>query len=366
MKLAICTLLLLAVGFAVADTTASKPYPELVNKRVSYQEAKGIGHEEGITRRDPSDIIKVGDSHYVYYTKVVHQDVAEDMKWLKRTGYVGTLWYATSKDEGRTWTEKGQALGRGKPGTFDSYATFTPNVVKFDGKYYLYYTGVKPTNPEKFFFESNKMRDPASIGVAVSESPDGPFRRISDEPILKPRPRSSDNNVLAPFDSYRVDDAALLVRDYDGDGDMDVWLYYKGRNIGRNRNGVAGTQMGLAIADTPESEHVRANSGEPILSRSHEVMIWPHREGVASYRSRTETLEYAPDGIDFMSEQLMEPAPAEPRLAGPGSFRGDLTEPVKFGKGISWGISIRDPSGRDDQGERTPYLGRYELDLAVQ
>jgi hypothetical protein len=94
-------------------------------------------------------------------------------------------------------------------------------------------------------------------------------------------------------------------------------------------------------------------------------MIWPHREGVATYRSQTKTFEYAPDGIDFMTKPLMEPAPAEPRLAAPGGFRGDLTEPVEFGKGISWGIAIRDQNAIRDKGKRTPYLIRYELDLAV-
>ena len=365
MKSKIYALCALAVGFAVAGPAVSNPYPELADKRVSYQEVEGIGYEEGITRRDPSDIIKVGDSYYVYYTKVIHKDVPEEMKHLKGSGYVGTLWYATSKDEGRTWTEQGQALGRGKPGTFDSFATFTPNIVKFDGKYYLYYTGVKPTNPERFFFEANATTDLTAIGVAVSKSPDGPFKRISDEPVLKPGPRSNDKDVPSPFDSFRVDDAALLVRDYDGDGDMDVWLYYKGRNIDFVRNGPGRTQMGLAIADTPESEYVRINNGEPVLSHNHAIMIWPHREGVATYRSQTRTLEYAPDGVNFTTKPLQEPAPAEPKLAAPGCFRGDLTEPVAYGRGINWGLAIRDQNAIRDKGKRTPYLVRFEIDLSV-
>jgi hypothetical protein len=365
MKFTTFALCVLAMGFAVADPAVSKPYPELVNKRVSYEEVEGIGYEEGITRRDSSDIIKVGDSYYVYYTKVVHADVAEDMRHMKGSGYVGTLWYATSQDEGRTWTEKGEILGRGKPGTFDSFATFTPNIVKFEGKYYLYYTGIKPTNPDKFFFEGNSTTDLTAIGVAVAKSPDGPFRRVSDKPVLNPAPRSNDKNIPSPFDSFRVDDAALLVRDYDVDGDMDIWLYYKGRNIDHANKGPGRTQMGLAIADTPESEYIRIKNGEPILSHTHALMIWPHREGVATYRTLKRTLEYAPDGIDFMSEELKEPAPAEPRLAAPGCFRGDLTEPVEYGEGINWGLAIRDQNAIRDKGKRSPYLVRFEIDLSV-
>ncbi len=63
-------------------------------------------------------------------------------------GYWGTIWYATSKDEGYTWTERGEALGVGIEGSFDSQATFTPNILFARGKYYLFYTGVKPT-PEQ-------------------------------------------------------------------------------------------------------------------------------------------------------------------------------------------------------------------------
>jgi arylsulfatase A-like enzyme len=350
---------------AAADTAVPEAYPELFNRSFTYQEAEGLGYEEGITRRDPSDIIRVGDTYFVYYTKVVHAEVPEEMQRLKGSGYVGTVWYATSRDEGRTWTEMGQSLGPGKAGAFDAFATFTPNIVRFDGKYYLYYTGVKPTTPEKFFFENNSTTDQTAIGIAVSESPDGPFRRISDEPVLKPRPRSKDENLPSPFDSFRVDDAALLVRDYDGDGDLDVWLYYKGRNIDHAGRGAGRTHTGLAIADTPHSEHVLANNGDPILSRNHEIMIWPHREGVATYRSMTGTLEYAPDGIDFTTSPLEAPALADPKPAAPGCFRGDLTESVEFATGMKWGLATRNPNAIRDKGKRTPYLVRFELDFAA-
>ena len=51
----ICVLLLMATGIAVAGAKSSKLYPELAGKSFSYQQAKGLGVEEGITRRDPSD-----------------------------------------------------------------------------------------------------------------------------------------------------------------------------------------------------------------------------------------------------------------------------------------------------------------------
>ena len=36
---------------------------------VTRSDAKGIGAENGVMRRDPSDIIKVGNFYYVWYSK---------------------------------------------------------------------------------------------------------------------------------------------------------------------------------------------------------------------------------------------------------------------------------------------------------
>ena len=273
---------------------------DFADKHFRYQEARGIGREEGVTRRDPSDIIKVGDTYYVWYTKVEHNTLPFEFQRLRISGYVGTIWYATSTDEGRTWKEQAMALGRGHEGEYDSFAVFTPNIVRFGDKYYLYYTGVRPTKEKKFYFDNNSVDDFTAIGLAVSDVPDGPFRRIARNPILTVSAASKDRKIRSPFDSYRVDDAALLVCDHDRDGDLDLWLYYKGRNIDDGRSGPAKTCMGLAIADTPEGEYVRVNEGRPILTGSHEVIIWPHRDGVAAYASKSTTLEYAADGVDYV------------------------------------------------------------------
>lgn len=340
---------------SVGSSDISVVKADFANKSFRFQPANGLGRTEGITRRDTSDVIKVGNTYFVWYTHVDQNQLPAHLKRLRASGYVGTIWYAVSKDEGHTWTECDEVLGKGPSGAFDSWAVFTPNIVKYDGRYWLYYTGVKLT-PGKDVFENNSTNDFAMIGVAVADNPHGPFRRITTEPILSPPPKS-DRAAESSFDSYRIDDAALLVRDYDGDGDMDVWLYYKGRNIDHGRSGPGKTKMGLAIADKPQGPYIRINSGRPILSDSHEVMIWPHRAGVAAYASKSRTLEFAPDGVDFTTNPIH--ALTEPRPIAPGCFRPDLTEPVSFGRGIAWGICMKEPSGP------CPYLLRYEIDLAL-
>jgi len=327
---------------------------DFANKDFTFHEVPGIGKQAGITRRDPSDVIKIGDEYFVYYTYVDQEKLPSNLKRLRTSGYVGVIWYAASKNEGRDWAEKGPALGTGKAGSFDSFAVFTPNIVKFENRYYFYYTGVKPT-PGKDVFENNSVNDFTAIGVAAADSPRGPFERLSDKPILTVAPKSTEPATPSPFDSYRIDDAALLVRDYDKDGDQDVWLYYKGRNIYHGRSGPGKTQMGLAIADTPAGPYERLNGGKPILPNSHEVMIWPHRSGVAAYASKSRTLEFAPDGIDFTSNPLHVRTLSKP--TAPGCFRPDLTEPEAYARGITWGISMKNPAGP------YPYLLRYSINL---
>ncbi len=283
--------------------------------KFSYIDISGIGHERGCTRRDPSDVIKVGDTWYVYYTKIYGQ----------AAGYWGTIWYALSKDEGHTWKEQGEILGLGKKGMFDAQATFTPNILFASGKYYLYYTGVKPTpGNERGEFENNSTTDITAIGVAVSLSPGGPFMRKSYAPILKVSVEPE------KFDSYRVDDAVLLYRN------GLYWLYYKGRSRAHGSGGPRHTQTGVAFSKYPEGPFTKFDY--PILPGSHEVMLWQQDTGIARLASLSSTFEYAPDGIDFLSEKLN--VKVDNRPVAPGVFRPDLTDPTVKGKGLSWGISM--------------------------
>jgi|GEM_PF-20380 len=359
MKSPISLCLLFCVSTCLAGAAlADEVFPEFRHKGFVFSKTPGIGFEEGATRRDPSDVIEVDGVCHVWYSKVVHAELPPHKRSLRASGYVATIWYATSRDRGRTWTEKGEALGRGAEGAFDSFAVFTPNIVRIDGQYFLYYTGVKPTPGQADTFENNSVNDVTAIGVARAESPSGPFVRVSPEPILSVVvPQGEGPERITTFDSYRVDDASIVLRDHDGDGDLEVWLYYKGRDIKHGPHGPGRTMMGLAIAQKPEGPYVRANNGAPILENSHEVLVWPHREGVATYASKSKTVEYAADGIDFVSRPLR--TTLVPKPVAPGAFRPDLTEPVAYGGGIAWGIAMRDPGGP------CPFLARFDIDLAA-
>ena len=307
--------LLIAAFTVCEDCNAQNIKKYFQNITFSYKKITGIGYEKGCTRRDPSDVIKVGKTCFVYYTKV----------YGRAPGYWGTIWCASSNDDGYTWQEHSEVLGIGKKGAFDSQATFTPNILFADGKYYLYYTGVKPTpGNEKGEFENNATTDITAIGVAVSDSPLGPFHRISDEPILKVSPEPD------KFDSYRVDDAVLLFRN------GLYWIYYKGRSRVYAINGPANTQMGAAFSKYPEGPFTKMD--KPLLPESHEVMLWQEGPGVGALASLSNTFEYAPDGIDFLSNKLA--VKVKNRPLAPGVFRHDLTNLTIKGEGLHWGISM--------------------------
>lgn len=326
------------IGFLslLGCTVTTKKTPEEIKSYFESKEFKidtisGIGFEKGVTRRDNSDVVKIGTNYYVYYTKVFGQS----------PGYWGTIWTAVSADEGHTWTELGEVLGVGEKGQWDSQATFTPNILEEKGVYYLYYTAVQPTpTNEEGKFENNSINDYTAIGVAKSDSPSGPFVRCDKNPIIT----ASDNHNL--FDSYRVDDAVLLKKE------RKFWLYFKGRKYADGQGGPAHTQMGVAFANSPEGPYEKYEKN-PILSKSHEVFLWKQNKGVACLASISSTIEYAPDGLDFSTEPISVAIDRKKRPNAPGAFRPDLAED-KENSELTWGISMIH-NGADS------YLVRWKL-----
>lgn len=323
-------LLVACSGSSKKDENKHEKQREEITKETvtfTYSEAKGIGIDSLYNRRDNSDVIKVGNTYYVWYSR---------MNSPITSGYWATIWYATSEDEGHTWTEQGMALGLGEEGAFDSHSVFTPNILAYEGKYYLYYTAVRPTpgNPDKEF-EGNHTTDFTAIGVAVADSPDGPFKRIANNPIITHSESSS------AFDSYRVDDASLLVRD------GKIWLYYKGRCIDHGKEGPRLTEMGVAIADSPEGPFEKQGV---LLDKGHEVLIWKEGTGVSSLASISQSINYAEDALQFILKyDSVKYIPKAPGLYRPHLEDGNPDVGIP-----GWGISMKGKKG-------LTFLLRYEM-----
>jgi predicted GH43/DUF377 family glycosyl hydrolase len=321
-------------GCEKENRKSAKEFGKLV---FHVSDVSGIGYEAGIVRRDPSDIIEINGKFFVWYTRVVQAQVPDH---LRTSGYPGTIWYAVSADSGHNWKEMGMALGKGKHPAFDSFGVFTPNIIAIEGKYYLYYTAVKPTpGTHPGMFENNSINDYTSIGIAVAESPHGPFNRIEKNPILSHTKKIE--NQPSGFDSYRVDDAALLQRN------GQILLYYKGRNIDFGADGPSKTMMGLAVADVPQGPYKRQKKGKAVQSEGHEVMIWAAPQGVYSLvTSAGRGVYLADNGIDFNKLNAV----LEGNINAPGAFRMELTDP-NYKSFVQWGISMIH--------SQSPYLVRW-------
>jgi len=270
-------------------------------------------------RRDPSDIIQVDGLYYVWYSK---GKIAP--------GYDATVWYATSSD-GSNWTEKGEAVARGGKGAWDEASVFTPNILVAEDKYWLFFTAIS---------KKPKIKPDSKIGIAVSDSPDGPWEKLATNPVLK----NSDN--ADDFDSHLIDDACLIKRD------GKYWFYYKGRQLGKRPHQ---TQLGLAIADHPQGPYVK-HEASPVIPGNHEVLVWPQGDGVAALIGKVgpkewvQSIVYSEDGINFAKTHDVIDVPH-----AAGAYRPEAFTESGDGKQIEWGVHIGKARGS------LPFIERFDL-----
>ncbi|XOQ44550.1 MAG: Alpha-1,3-L-neoagarobiase F / Alpha-1,3-L-neoagarobiose hydrolase, family GH117 [Clostridium sp.] len=311
-------------------------------------DVEGIGYEENVHRRDPSSVLKIGDLYYVWYTKSVGESVgfhtgddnAKVFPWDQ-----SEIWYAVSKD-GYKWEERGPAVQRGEPGSYDDRSVFTPEVLEYEGKYYLVYQTVQ---------SPYRVRSFENIAMAKSDSPDGPFVKLP-EPILCPTKDGEwegdeDNCFLVKkkgsFDSHKVHDPLLLP--FRGK----FYLYYKGEPMGEELYmGGRETKWGVAIADKIEGPYIRSEYN-PITNSGHETCLWKYNGGIAAFLTtdgvEKNTLQFAEDGINFEIKAVIK---GGPEAAGP--FR-DVESKDNPLQGMKWGL-CHDVSGK------WGYIRRFDLD----
>jgi predicted GH43/DUF377 family glycosyl hydrolase len=267
-----------------------------------------------ISRRDPSDIIRVGGIYYLWYTKIPKGKPGYPQGWC------GTVWYATSLD-GHNWTEKGEVISSGSVGDWDGTGAYTPNIMVYKDKYYLAYTSMKAP--------FNRQYSQASIGIAVSGSPDGPWSKLENNPVLEPS--SSFNDP----DGFLVDDAVFILKD------NKIWLYYKGCPKALDdkekevRDPSRMTFIMVATADKPEGPYTKHSE---ILHRGHEAALWKEKNGIASLGARfgPKACYFSEDGLTF------KPISKIARLKAASVYRADFEKEFEDGVRATWGITMKD------------------------
>ncbi len=147
----------------------------------------GTFAQSGGSFRNPLPV-KFGDP-YVLQTKA-------GTYYMYGTGGVAKNGFAAySSTDLVHWKDEGQVFHAGnRNGWSDSTAAWNgaywaPEVYEHQGRFYLFYSAQWKNNPGK---EMENFR----IGVAVSDSPTGPFTDLSDKPVFDPGYPVIDANVL--------------------------------------------------------------------------------------------------------------------------------------------------------------------------
>lgn len=308
-----------------------------------YTRLKGLdynGHDGTISRRDPSKIIFENGKYYVWYTyrntPTIPMGADKSTETIPSTDWdLCEIWYATSED-GFTWEEQGVAVPRPPKPHVGWRSVSTTDILKWKGKYYLYYQG--------FLEASGKRGDYCPVAVSWADSPDGPWHATNDAVIP--------NGPEGSWDQFAIHDPYPLVHD------GKIYLYYKSAF---NRPGNVWVAGGLAIAEDPLGPFVK-HPLNPVLNSGHEVSLFPFKEGVAAFMVKDGnehyTINYAKDWVNFEIASVCTMTPI-----APGPFVPDAFTDTKNGEGVTWGLSHFTNAGKNGVNQHT-ILARFDCDLS--
>ncbi|WDR04800.1 hypothetical protein PSQ90_10785 [Devosia rhodophyticola] len=320
----------------------------------TYTPIAGLGPEVGIHRRDPSSVLLVDDLYYVYYTRSAGPHFGRQSAGAGRAKLYpwdfADIYYATSLD-GIVWQEQGPSVQRGPKGSFDARTVCTPDVLEYEGKFYMVYQ----TQSDKASYFTGRSE---SVGMAIADKPAGPWRKFREE-ILTPM---ENGDWFGNDDSYNSGTFVGVTHDpslyfYKGA----FWLYYK---CGSAADAVSGvnphkhsgpdTRWGVATSVRPEGPYTHSPLN-PITNSGHETMLWHYNGGIAALLNRDgpeqDTIQWAADGVSF---ELMAHVNNTPQ--GGGAFRSGEEEAHPLA-GIQWGLCHL-----DQRAEKWNCLMRFDLD----
>ncbi len=318
--------------------------------KFDYSDVTGIGLEEGVYRRDPSAVIKVGDLFYVWYTKSVGAvNRVEGDTYSKQWPWdYADIFYAVSKN-GIDWEERGIAVPRGDIGAYDERTVCTPEILAHGDRYYLVYQCMIQEGEYRGTYET--------VAIASADNPDGPWLKSSAPILMRPQ-----NGHW--FDDYKTyNDVELEGAVHDPTlfyYNNNYYLYYKcGLRMDRDRKNddFAGTttRWGVAIADKVEGPYTPSDYN-PISNSGHEIIMWKYKGGMAAMINRDGpekgTIQYAKDGINFHIMSRINHSPA-----AAGLYRTDKTDEHPL-EGLRWGLWHTPP---EEKICKWDYIRRFDI-----
>jgi hypothetical protein len=308
-----------------------------------YTPLKGLEQKPNISRRDPSKVLLIDGVYHVWYTcrksagipaGKAATDTIPSFDWD-----LCDLWHATSTD-GWIWEEDEKpAVTRLERPQYGWRSISTTDVLIWKGKYYLYYQGFNE-------IPGLNVGDRAAVTVAEADSPYGPWKPLGKVVI--------DFGAEGEWDSDAIHDPYPIV--YNGK----IYIYYKGSPQKGGRDGTIVRAQGVAIAEHPLGTFKKSPLN-PVINSGHETCMFPFRDGVAAIVSldgaEKNTVQYAPDGINFEIASLIQIPPV-----APGPFVYDAFADNGDGRGITWGLChIMDK----ESGNNNSILARFDCDLSL-
>ena len=109
--------------------------------------------------------------------------------YMYGTGGVKNGFGCYKSDDLKNWEYLGAVYQGNTPESWAKANFWAPEVYEKDGRFYMFFSADWKENP-------NNERENFHIGVAVSDSPAGPFKEISDKPLFSPGYPAIDGNVL--------------------------------------------------------------------------------------------------------------------------------------------------------------------------
>lgn len=314
-----------------------------------YTKIEGFDYHGGdgtISRRDPSRPIKVNGKYYMWYTKrdtkippIGVENASKVTDEIPSTDWdLCDIWYATSND-GFTWKEQGVAVHRPKKPNLGWRSVATPDILVWEGKYYLYF--------QAFNEPSGLNGDWCGISMAYADFPEGPWRHSGK--------LSFPLGQKGAWDQDHAQDPHPIV--YNGK----IYMYYKATyNKWPEKRDLYAVAHGVVIADNPFGPFTR-HPLNPIMNTGHETCYFPFKSGVATLAIRDgnerETMQYAEDGVNFKVESIVSMAPTAAGMYCPDAFTN-----TKDGRGVTWGLSHF--IGIGEKNKKYSIITRFDCDLS--
>lgn len=182
------------IGHAVADG----PEEEFRHREVVL--APRPGFWDGTTCHNPL-IKRVGDRFFLFY--LGNSNGRTD---TKRIGV------AISDSLDGPWQRPDQpCLLPGQPGAWDDHCTTNPAFVEGDdGKYWLFY---KSWNTAEYESQQGKIRGNRKYGLAKADRPEGPYRKITNDPVIDFSGRPNNAQLEDAYVWYEDGRYHLIARD---------------------------------------------------------------------------------------------------------------------------------------------------------